>query len=89
MARGGETFELSDLGPTPQAAIRTLLDLIRDHGWRDHGAALAVVRAVEDAGGVISISAAVRAMPKIFLARNDLRRMDVERALSELVSSQA
>jgi predicted component of type VI protein secretion system len=85
----GRAFELSHIGPTPQAAIRTLLDLFRARGWRDHGAALAVVRALEEAGGVLSVSAAVRAMPSIFFARNALRRADAERALSELVSSHA
>jgi hypothetical protein len=83
-AEQGDLLSLSSLGRTPQAAIRTLLTAFRHRGWRDYGAALAIVRALENADGSLPIVAAARHVPSDFLARNSVRRRDVEVLLREL-----
>jgi DNA-directed RNA polymerase specialized sigma24 family protein len=81
-----ERLSLSRLGRNHQAAIRTMIDAFRRRGWRDSGAALAIVQALEDADGTLPVRIAARHTPPDFLARNELRRRDVEDVLRELSS---
>jgi hypothetical protein len=75
------------LGPNTQAAIRTLLTEFRFRGWHDPGnAALAIVRALEAAHGVLPPSRAARAVPADFLSRNNLSRHQLAGLLTELAS---
>ena len=66
---------LDSLGRNQQAAIRAMLDAFRRRGWRDAGAALAIVNALEDADGELTFRAAVKEIPDEFLARNALKRV--------------
>jgi hypothetical protein len=80
-------LELSDLGPTPQAALRHLVDEFERRGWRDDGgSALAVVRLLENAGGSASWRKAVDAVPRSFLSSNHVYRRDLEAALRSAAS---
>jgi len=66
-----------------------MLNVFRRRGWRDSGAALAIVRALENANGELSVRAASMHTPDDFLVRNALKRRDVEDALRELSGSSA
>jgi hypothetical protein len=79
-----DILRLKRLGRNHQAAIRAMLNAFRRRGWRDSGAALAIVQALEDADGTLPVSVAARHTPNEFLVRNELRRSDVEAALREL-----
>jgi len=61
-----------------------MLNAFRKRGWRDSGAALSIVQALEDANGTLSVRSAARHTPDDFLIRNDLKRRDVEQVLREL-----
>ncbi|HXE98739.1 MAG TPA: hypothetical protein VN458_00165 [Solirubrobacterales bacterium] len=77
-----DRLELSSLGPTPQAALRRLVDEFERRGWRDDGTgALAVVRVLEGGGGSAPWSEAAKAVPRVFLSHNHARRRDLEEAL--------
>lgn len=81
-----DRLTLDALGRNQQAAIRAMLDTFRRRGWRDTGAALAIVNALEDSDGAMTFRAAVKQVPDEFLARNELKRVDVEEALRDLVA---
>jgi hypothetical protein len=87
MSTAPDCLNLKRLGRNQQAAVRTILNAFGRRGWRDSGAALAIVHALEDAGGELPIGVAARQTPDGFLARNDLRRRDVEDLLRELSST--
>ncbi len=76
-----EHLTITDLGPTSQSAIRRLLRLFHDRGWRDDGAALAIVRALPT-----TPSAAARRVPGDFYARNGATRADVRALLETLLT---
>jgi hypothetical protein len=77
-----DRLELSSLGPTPQAALRRLVDEFERRGWRDDGTgALAVVRVLESGGGSAPWAKAVKSVPRVFLSLNHARRGDLEEAL--------
>lgn len=77
-----DRLELSSLGPTPQAALRRLVDEFERRGWRDDGTgALAVVRLLEGGGGSAPWGKAAKAVPRVFLSSNRVLRRDLEAAL--------
>jgi hypothetical protein len=85
MRSGG--LRLESLGATPQAALRHLVDEFERRGWRDDGSsALAVVRLLESANGAASWRKAAGAVPRSFLALNNVRRRDLESALRDAAS---
>jgi hypothetical protein len=76
------TVLLSDLGLTPQAALRHLVDEFERRGWRDDGSsALAVVRLLQDSGGQSTLRKAAGAVPSAFLVVNRVRRSEVQDAV--------
>lgn len=83
-----DRLELASLGPTPQAALRHLVDEFERHGWKDEGTtALTLVRALESYGGSMTWKKAVDMAPKDFLASNRLYRRDLEAALRQAAHS--
>lgn len=80
------SLTLSQLGATPQAAVRTLLTAFRGRGWRDHGGAIAIVRVLESAQRPSSPQRLARAVDASFLRDNDVNRSDVADVLAELAN---
>lgn len=84
---GQKRLELSDLGPTPQAALRHIVDEFERRGWRDDGAsALAIVRVLQSGGGSATWKKAAGAVPRNFLSSNHVYRRDLETALRRAAS---
>jgi hypothetical protein len=78
---------MRQLGPTPQAAVRTLLTEFRYRGWKDSGnVALAIVRALEAADGALPITRAAKAAPDEFLTQNEIRRRELEQMFEQLAA---
>jgi hypothetical protein len=78
---------LSQLGPSEQAAIRSVLDTFRDHGWRDtSNAALAVVRALAGAPKGLTASGVAAVLPDRFYVQNDLTKKDLAAVLEEFAA---
>lgn len=76
---------LDQLGPSEQAAVRTLLDTFRDHGWRDTAnAALAAVRLLECSPRGLSSSGLAAALPDRFYVQNSASRRELAAALDTL-----
>jgi len=76
---------LDQLGSSEQAAVRTLLDTFRDHGWRDTAnAALAAVRLLERSPRGLSSSGLAAALPDKFYLQNRATRRDLAAALDTL-----
>jgi hypothetical protein len=76
-------LHLEQLGPTEQAAIRTLLDTFRDHGWRDTAnAALLAVRKLASSPRGLSPSSVAAVIPDGFYLQNDVTKRELGRALA-------
>jgi hypothetical protein len=81
------TLDLRYLGPTPQSALRRLVDEFEVRGWRDDGeTALAVVRFLDAQGGSAPTTKVARVVPQSFLRSNGLQRRKLESFLLELAA---
>jgi hypothetical protein len=79
------TLSMESLGDTRQAALRRMLTVFRDQGWHDSdGAALLVVRGVEQARGGLTPPRAAALAPAEFLARNRITRARLRDVLALL-----
>ena len=88
MTRTAPVLRLVDLGSNQQAAIRALLDLFRDHGWRDQaGAALKVVEALSRAQHGLTSTRVTNVLPDEFYLRNHLTKSTVRSVLDDLMRS--
>lgn len=81
-------LDLETLGPTPQAAVRRLITEFRRRGWRETGgAAVAIVRALEEARAAVPPHRAAAVVAAEFLAMNQTSRTEVEEFLTRLAAS--
>jgi len=86
MTRSRRALRREDLGSSPQAAIRAVLDVFRDHGWRDPGtAALQAVDALERTSRGLTSAGLTAALPADFFDRNNTAKTAVRQAFDELV----
>lgn len=87
VAEESRILALADLGPTPQAGVRRILDEFRRVGWKDRdGAALAIVRTLQSGGGTLLVTSVARSVPVSFLGRNNLKRVEIVQFLSKLAA---
>lgn len=91
MTSNAACLELQLLGPTSQSQLRAFLDAFENRGWRDPGStALELVRALESReGGKASWRTLARLVPSEFLARNDVKRRELEEFFQDLICSSA
>jgi hypothetical protein len=80
-----DEFRLEWLGRSERAALDQLLREFRRRGWRDDDdAAGAIISALARRGGSASRRTVLSAVPRDFLVRNAIRRVDVARMLDLL-----
>lgn len=78
MTRGSAGVTLGQFGSSPQAAVRLLLAMFQDRGWRDEsGAAVQLVETLRDAPGAMSADQWIRHVPSAFLLTNGIQRRDL------------
>jgi hypothetical protein len=75
------------LGPTGPRRLKRLYDEFESRGWRDQGdGAITVIYYLDDHGGRAGWRALAHAVPSIFLARNRIKRRDLELFFQDLIS---
>jgi hypothetical protein len=80
-----ELLTMAKLGRTPQSAIARLVREFHYRGWRDDGeAAVAMVQVLQDRNGAAPLRVVAAAASADFLARNGVRRADLQNLLRRL-----